>query len=112
MNETMVKIATYTVPSGGQASITFTNIPQTYTDLKLYISARTARTSDYLDDMDITFNNDTGANYSTLTVQDNQGSTQTLSNTGNTSAIRNTVNSNTTTQYAFSNTHIYIPNYT
>jgi hypothetical protein len=112
MNETMVKIASFTVPSGGQASVTFTNIPQNFTDLKLYVSARTGRTTDYLDDMDIQFNNDSSASYSTVTVQNNQGSTQSLRNTGQTSAIRNTVNSNTSTSGNMSCTEILITNYT
>lgn len=38
--ETMTKIATYTVGAGGIASYTFSNIPQTYTDLKLVGSMR------------------------------------------------------------------------
>ena len=112
MLETMTKIASYTVPSGGQANVTFLNIPQYYTDLKLVISARTARTSDYVDDLDVVFNNDTGANYTTVTVQNNQGSTQSLRNTGVTAAIRNTINSNTATSNNMSNTEMYITNYT
>jgi hypothetical protein len=38
--ETMTKIDSYTVGSGGIASVTFSNIPQHYTDLKIVISAR------------------------------------------------------------------------
>jgi hypothetical protein len=45
LNGTMVKIDTVTVGSGGAASIEFTNIPQTYTDLQIVLSARSA-TSD------------------------------------------------------------------
>ena len=38
--ETMTKLATTTVGVGGVASVTFSNIPQGYTDLKVVISAR------------------------------------------------------------------------
>jgi hypothetical protein len=38
--ETMTKIDSYTVGAGGIASVTFSNIPQHYTDLKIVISAR------------------------------------------------------------------------
>ena len=42
LNGTMVKIETVTVGSGGAASIEFTNIPQTYTDLMILYSSRSA----------------------------------------------------------------------
>ena len=43
MANTFKKIQTVTVGSGGAASIDFTSIPQTYTDLKIVLSARTNR---------------------------------------------------------------------
>ena len=46
LNGTMTPIQTVTVGSGGAANITFSNIPQTYTDLVIKISARSNR-SDY-----------------------------------------------------------------
>jgi hypothetical protein len=39
--ETMTKIATTTVGAGGVASVTFSNIPQNYTDLRISVSGRT-----------------------------------------------------------------------
>jgi hypothetical protein len=39
--ETMTKLATVTVGAGGTSNITFDNIPQNYTDLKLVCSVRT-----------------------------------------------------------------------
>ena len=41
MANTFVKIATVTVGAGGAASMDFTSIPSTYTDLVLKVSART-----------------------------------------------------------------------
>jgi len=55
MATTFVKIATVTVGSGGSATIDFTSIPQTYTDLKLVLSTRTNLTATR-DDFKITFN--------------------------------------------------------
>ncbi len=40
MASTMVALQTVTVGAGGSASISFSSIPQTYTDLKLVISPR------------------------------------------------------------------------
>ena len=40
MANTFIKIQTVTVGSGGAATIAFTSIPQTYTDLKLLLSSR------------------------------------------------------------------------
>ena len=50
MANTMVKIDSVTVGSGGQASIEFTSIPGTYTDLMVLCSIRTNRSStgDYI----------------------------------------------------------------
>ena len=42
---TMTALATTTVGAGGVASVDFSNIPQTYTDLKVVISARNTGTS-------------------------------------------------------------------
>lgn len=57
-------IAVATVPSGGVASVTFGNIPQTYTHLELRISAQSsfgsgAGPGQYF----MNFNGDTGSNY-------------------------------------------------
>ena len=53
---TMVKLQTVTVGSGGASSIDFTNIPQTYTDLKIVLSARTNRASQTFDFVSVVFN--------------------------------------------------------
>ena len=53
-------IATVVVPSGGQANITFSNIPQNFTHLQLRIFGQFNSTGD----LDLQFNGDTSANYS------------------------------------------------
>jgi hypothetical protein len=53
---TYTKIASNTVASGGVASVTFSSIPATYTDLIVKASARTARTGSNLDILFLTLN--------------------------------------------------------
>jgi hypothetical protein len=47
MANTFVKIASVTVGAGGAASMDFTSIPQTYTDLQIITSARTTNANIY-----------------------------------------------------------------
>jgi hypothetical protein len=56
-------IATTTVGAGGQSTITFSSIPQTYTHLQ--IRGITLTSSNYGSDVKMNFNSDTGNNYST-----------------------------------------------
>jgi hypothetical protein len=56
-------IATTTVGSGGSASVTFSSIPATYSHLQIRIMGRTNRAAQ-MDSVKLTFNSDTGANYS------------------------------------------------
>ena len=105
-------IYTQTVGSGGAASITFNSIPQTFTDLKILISARnnsgSTRTS-----LNYTFNGDTSSNYSNTiligydssSVASFRGSSQTANNESN-------MNGGGSTSNTFTNNEIYIPNYT
>lgn len=52
------------VPSGGLATITFANIPATYTHLQLRIMAQTNRGTYGIDEPQLRFNSDGGTNYS------------------------------------------------
>ena len=65
----MTLVSTTTVPSGGAASIEFTGIAGTGKDLLLLLSARGADS-----ELRLTFNSDTGANYTHRRLQGN-GST-------------------------------------
>jgi hypothetical protein len=56
-------IATVTVGSGGQSTITFNSIPSTYKHLQIRGIGRTGRASTE-DNIRVTFNSDTGTNYS------------------------------------------------
>jgi hypothetical protein len=67
-------LATVTVPSGGVSTITFAGIPNTYKHLQVRWSCTTNRGTYAIDDIKMTFNNDTGANYSHHNLKGN-GST-------------------------------------
>jgi hypothetical protein len=55
-------IATTTVGAGGASSVTFSSIPSTYTHLQ--IRTNELNSSSIASDLKITFNSDTGSNYS------------------------------------------------
>ena len=60
----MYPIASTTVGSGGVASVSFTSIPATFTHLQVRAFAQDARASSYANSpILVTFNGDTGANY-------------------------------------------------
>lgn len=98
-------IAEVVVGAGGSATITFSSIPSTYTDLRLLISARTSRASDG-DYIYFSLNGSQadsgkymkayGTTKDSGTVSDNYLSIPSTNNTANT----------------FSVYEIYIPNYT
>ena len=66
-------IATVSVGSGGTSAAEFTSIPSTYTHLQIRGIARSTRT-DLADGINMTFNSDTGSNYSWHYVRGDGGS--------------------------------------
>lgn len=107
-------IYTQTVGSGGAASITFNNIPQTFTDLKITISGRGASNPNSLQaDVLVTYINNSVANiYSSTKLYGNGGAAY----NGRISNNPNTWNGSAPTSGATANTfgsaEMYIPNYT
>jgi hypothetical protein len=105
----MQAIYTQTIGAGGVAGVTFNNIPQTYTDLKIIISARGA-SGNFTDVLPLTIN----GNYN-LSVTHIQGyNNVTASFRSPSSASYGTYlrePASTATATTFSNTEIYIPNY-
>jgi hypothetical protein len=61
--ETMTKLATYTVDASGIASVTFSNIPQGYTDLVIKASYRSNRSAGDYGNVGVRFNSDTTSPY-------------------------------------------------
>lgn len=104
-------IETISVTSGsGSAGITFSSIPQTYTDLALFTSFRLA--SSGIEAVDFTFNSNTGANYNWQYAQGTGGSIGSGSAANQTSFTEAMLtDGNTSTTSVFSNSMMYIANY-
>jgi len=96
-------IATTTVGSGGAANITFSSIPQTYTDLMLVVSVRQSTGGDGY----ISFNSST-SNFSRRDLYATGSSAASSSASDN--YIGN-IGDSTYTANTFSSNQIYIPNY-
>ena len=108
MANTYTLIASSTVGSGGAATIDFTSIPNTYTDLLLKVSARDDR-SFTADNGQIRFNNDTNnANYTAKRLFTESGVIYTDSSAENTWFM----SAGTATSNTFGSAEFYIPNYT
>lgn len=111
MPNTFTLIASSTVGAGGAASIDFTSIPSTYTDLCLKVSVR-ANSGFATQQMYMTFNGNTSSYSARQLYGDGSSATSaTLSNSGAAISIVNT-NSTSSTASTFSSTDVYIPNYT
>jgi hypothetical protein len=105
MPDTFIKIATVTVGAGGAASIDFTSIPSTYTDLVLKISARTSRAS-LVDAISLSLNG--LATNQTSRYLEGDGASATSNSL---TSFRTLATGNTATANTFSNSEFYIPNY-
>lgn len=110
MPATYIQIAS-NILSTNTATITFSSIPNTYTDLLLKISARTASNAEY-DPLYLDFNNDTASNYSVQTLR-GSGAFAEAFRTSSTNPITNNYafNAATSTANTFANCEIYIPSY-
>jgi len=106
---THIKISTITVGSGGAASIDFTSIPATYTDLFVQISLRSNYANPYSNPI-VRFNGAT-TNYSGKQLLGN-GATASSSGMNYTDGIDlPTMPAATNTANVFGSAGLYIPNY-
>jgi hypothetical protein len=112
MPTTFTKIASVTVGASPVATIDFSSIPSTYTDLCLKMSLRTNRVGTF-DYVTINFNG-SSANFSLKTMQGDGGGGSPASYNRGTFGVnfigRSDAASNTASTFA--NGEIYIPNYT
>jgi hypothetical protein len=109
MANTFKKIQTVTVGSGGAATIDFTSIPQTYTDLKLVMSLRSTRATYVDDDFQININGLT-TNQTTRYLQGSgAGSAGSFTGTRWSGLIPA---DGAATASVFGSAELYIPNYT
>jgi hypothetical protein len=93
------------------ASVTFSSIPATYTDLVLRVSVRNANAAT-TGTLRIELNGDTAANYS-FTALNGDGSVAASSRSDNRNDISaGLVNAGTSTSNTFSSIEFYFPNYT
>ena len=108
MANTFELISSVTVGSGGVSTFSFTSIPSTYTDLCLRLSLKGTGTA--LPDVIMQFNGDSGSNYATKELAGTGGA---LSSNGpyTTTNAHFQMNSTDTTASTFTNTEVYIPNY-
>jgi len=104
MANTYEAIATVTVGSGGAATIGFTSIPATYTDLLLKLSARNETSN--VTGVFISFNGST-TTFSGKYLESN-GATAA---SGSLARYIGVENPGTATANTFSNCEVYIPNY-
>jgi hypothetical protein len=106
---TMTLIQTITLGADA-SSIEFASIPQTYTDLMLVASIRTARAV-VADDLAFRFNGDTGSNYLYRSIYGTGNAT--ASGTGTlTGGYLGLYCGSSATANTFGNGSLYIPNYT
>ena len=108
MTATYDCIATTTLGSATR-SITFSSIPNTYTDLLVLLSARSEGTDG---DSFFTINANTGANYSYRRLSGDGSTATSNSSTGATGGYWAYIPPNSYTSNTFGNVSLYIPNYT
>lgn len=113
MPNTMTLISAATVGAGGTANITFSSIPQTYTDLKLVVNARENYTGGGpWGNLAITFNGSTSGYSETAFYQADTSGGSGASTTTSGSSLRSFYAArNDATANVFSNGEMYIPNY-
>lgn len=119
MANTYFLISSYTVGSGGVANITFSSIPQTYTDLLVKVSGRTTYAgqgggSSIRDFLGFYFNGASGGTswsikslYGIPTIVNGSGAA-----TGNPIGTAGYINGSGNTANSFGTNEIYIPDYT
>jgi hypothetical protein len=109
---TYILIQNQTLTSN-QTTVTFSAIPQTYDDLVLRISARSSRTADWIDELQIVPNNNSAANYTNTTLRGFANTTVSPATQTGQAYVRNiemAAAGNATSQ-VFNNAEIYFPDY-
>ena len=107
MADTFVKIASVVVGAGGAASMAFSSIPSTYTDLCLKFSVRTNRATYTSELLRVDFNGSSSSQSSRLL----EGAGTTASSFSLSTTQVAVATKSASTASTFSNGELYIPNY-
>jgi hypothetical protein len=111
MATTYELIASNTLATTSQ-SVTFSSIPQTYTDLVVKVNARASDTGQYIA-VQFTFNGDTANNYSSVSIPIYSTTTQSANLLNNSyGRVQYGGTASDATAGTFGNAEIYIPSYT
>jgi len=95
------------------ASVTFSAIPATFTDLVVRFSVRSTGGSNTFDHINVTFNGDTASNYSrTYLNGDGAAAASNRSTSASLFGMLQAADGATATSNTFSNGELYIPSYT
>lgn len=107
-------IYTQTVGAGGASSITFNNIPQTFTDLKLVISARSTQTGDTYKKTNyyLKFNSNAEFIYSNTHLYGTGSGTASAKDSNQDYLFMGVIDADDATASTFGSAEVYIPNYT
>jgi hypothetical protein len=112
MPTTMNLIAKQTIGAGGAASVTFSSIPQTFTDLKIVVSARSSASSKNTD-CSVRIGNGSVSTSSIYSYRELTGNgSSAFSGSGTSDKFNTIINAATSTSSTFSNFEVYLPNYT
>lgn len=103
---TYIKIASNTVGSGGAASVTFSSIPSTYTDLVVKLSLRNGTNAD--NSLGMSFNA-SSANFTSKYIQGSGSAAYSFSRSDYFQLA--IVNESSSTANTFASADVYIPNY-
>ncbi len=109
--------ATYTLISSNvltttAASVSFTSIPATYTDLVVRASVRTDRAGENIDLLKLVINSNTSGVYSQTVLYGTSSSAASTSITSGTEFYYDFINGAASTSNTFASYELYIPSYT
>jgi hypothetical protein len=112
MANTFTKIASVSVGVGGAATIDFTSIPSTYTDLVVKMSLRDNRIGGDFESLAMRLNSDSTASYTDRSLYAYNSAPLSAVDTGYTYIYLGGVNQPSQTANTFTSIDIYFPNYT
>ena len=105
------KLIASSVLGATATDVTFSSIPNTYTDLKLVASIRTDRTATNAENIRMQFNGDTGSVYSARILEGNGSAASSSSNSAQASILAGYGDTDADTASTYGSFEMYIPNY-